>query len=163
MDSVTENDKFELTNEINEIQLVKLDRMDLKIIEGTELDKTLIDERNADMKKLEAELSALVESIHLINEMVNQDGEKLEQIEETITQVDIQITGATKIVEEVVPLFQSIKEKYLALKIAGAGISCGMVFGGIGFFAGGPAGAAIGAPVGAGLGALGGWLTKFIP
>lgn len=158
------NDKIEMISEINdEIQLVKLNSLDIKVIEGNELDKRLIEERDKEMKKLEAELHLLLDSINMVNEMVQQDGEKLEKVEENTEKIDFEITVATDTIEETIPLLQSLKEKYLGLKMAGGGISCGLVFGGIGFLAGGPAGAAIGAPVGAGLGTLGGWLTKFIP
>lgn len=157
------NNKIEVINETNnEIQLINLDSMDFKVLDGKELDKKLIEERNMEMKKLEVEINALIDSIKLIDQLVLEDGEKLEKIEENTLQADIQITVATDTIEETVPLIQSIKEKYMALKMAGAGVSCGLVLGGVGFLVAGPAGAAIGTPVGAGLGTLGGWLTKFI-
>lgn len=158
------NNKFEIDTKtvIEDIHLLQLDMNNMQIIEGKELDKKLINEANIDMKKLEDELSALLESIHLINEMVHQDGEKLEKVEEVTAQIDIQVTDATSTIETTVPLLKSIKNKYLELKMAGGGISGGLLFGGIGTLLGGPVGLAIGAPLGAGLGTLGGWLTKFI-
>jgi len=157
------NDKIEVINEsIDDIQLVKLNSLDIKVFEGSELEQQLINERDREMIKLAAELNALLDSIHLVNEMIHQDGEKIEKVVENTEKIDIQVTVATDILEETVPMLKSIKEKYLALKMTGGGISCGLVCGSIGFLAGGPVGAAIGTPVGAGLGTLGGWLTKFI-
>lgn len=156
------NDKFEMINETDEIQLLGLKTLDLQLIENCDVDKQIIDERNADMKKLEAELTSLLDSINFMNEMIHQDSEKIEKIEENTVRSDINITSATDTVVEVIPIFQSIKEKYLALKMIGSGISAGLICGGIGFLAGGPVGVAIGTPIGAGLGTLGGWLTKFI-
>jgi len=157
------NDKFEVINESNDdIQLVKLNSLDIKVFEGSELEQQLINERDREMIKLAAELNALLDSIHLVNEMIHQDSEKIEKVVENTEKIDIQVTVATDILEETVPMMQSIKEKYLALKVAGGSISASLVCGGVGFLAGGPVGVAIGAPIGAGLGALGGWLTKFI-
>ncbi|ARF11427.1 hypothetical protein Klosneuvirus_1_284 [Klosneuvirus KNV1] len=157
------NDKIEVINESNDdIQLVRLNSLDIKVFEGDELDKQLINERDEEMIKLAAELNALLDSIHQVNEMIHQDSEKIEKVVENTEKIDVQVTVATDILEETVPMLKALKEKYLALKIAGGSISTSLVLGGVGFFAGGPVGAAIGAPVGAGLGALGGWLTKFI-
>lgn len=149
-------------NDLNEPNIINLDIMKCKTIEGTELDQRLIDENDVEMKKLEKELHDLLDSIHLINEMVNKDSEKIEKIDENIIQADIKTSEAVNIVETTVPKIKAIREKFLEIKMAAGGVSAGLLFGGIGFLIGGPVGTAIGTPLGAGLGTLGGWLTKFI-
>lgn len=98
-----------------------------------DVDKAIIDETNMLLEYLEKDMVALSEITLIINQNIVIDQEKLDKIEENVTEIDNTISETIPILEDVIEIKEQIDDKYKIIKIVGGAIIGGGLCGGIGF------------------------------
>jgi hypothetical protein len=95
-----------------------------------DVDELLISQMNKDMKEIEQELSALHELFELLGIHVYKQKEDLEEIEQKVTNSDVNVQIATNTLKEANIIRKKSNKKII--KIIGGATVGGLLFGGVG-------------------------------